>query len=173
MRGAPPTASIYHAVRISEQVLRSLALRHHGQFRIGPVHAIGMRGLGTKYPRRFNSKPLASRKQLMVLRPPSSWPSPAGEKERPAHVSVFSADCPANPVTSFSKKTARGSSSPWGEGRDEGDGSRHSLAGLIAWAVFGGPVWAGIGIVPLLTALIRFCPAYTSFVSATCGKDGN
>ena len=43
-------------------------------------------------------------------------------------------------------------------------------AGLIAWAVFGGPIWAWIGVVPLLTALIRFCPAYTLFGCSTCGK---
>jgi hypothetical protein len=45
-------------------------------------------------------------------------------------------------------------------------------AGLIVWALMGGPVWAWIGIVPLLTALIRFCPAYTLFGASTCGKDG-
>ena len=32
---------------------------------------------------------------------------------------------------------------------------------LIAWAVTGGPVWAWIGVVPLATALIKFCPLYT------------
>ena len=45
--------------------------------------------------------------------------------------------------------------------------------GLIAWALLGGPVWAWIGVVPLLTALIRFCPAYILFGASTCGKDGN
>ena len=33
--------------------------------------------------------------------------------------------------------------------------------GLIFWAVTGGPVWAWIGVVPLVTAAIGFCPAYT------------
>jgi hypothetical protein len=32
---------------------------------------------------------------------------------------------------------------------------------LIAWALFGGPVWAWIGVVPLLTAGVSFCPAYS------------
>lgn len=32
---------------------------------------------------------------------------------------------------------------------------------LIAWALMGGPVWAWVGIVPLATALINFCPLYT------------
>ncbi len=34
---------------------------------------------------------------------------------------------------------------------------------LIAWALLGGPVWAWIGMVPLLTAGISFCPVYTLF----------
>ena len=32
---------------------------------------------------------------------------------------------------------------------------------LLAWAAMGGPVWAWIGIVPLATAAISFCPLYT------------
>jgi hypothetical protein len=32
---------------------------------------------------------------------------------------------------------------------------------LIGWAFLGGPVWAWIGIVPLATGLVGFCPAYT------------
>jgi hypothetical protein len=31
---------------------------------------------------------------------------------------------------------------------------------LIAWAIAGGPVWAWIGVVPLLTAAVSFCPLY-------------
>jgi hypothetical protein len=31
---------------------------------------------------------------------------------------------------------------------------------LILWALTGGPVWAWIGILPLATAGISFCPAY-------------
>ncbi len=31
---------------------------------------------------------------------------------------------------------------------------------LILWALAGGPGWAWIGILPLVTAGISFCPAY-------------
>lgn len=43
-------------------------------------------------------------------------------------------------------------------------------AALILWAVLGGPVWAWIGIVPLATGLIRFCPLYTILGMSTCPK---
>lgn len=33
-------------------------------------------------------------------------------------------------------------------------------AGLLAWAALGGPVWAWIGLVPLATGLVGFCPLY-------------
>lgn len=40
---------------------------------------------------------------------------------------------------------------------------------LIVWTVaFDGPVWAWIGVVPLLTGLFRFCPAYTLLGIRTC-----
>ena len=39
---------------------------------------------------------------------------------------------------------------------------------LLAWAVFGGPVWAWIGIVPLATGLLGWCPAYTLLGIKTC-----
>ena len=39
---------------------------------------------------------------------------------------------------------------------------------LLAWAVFGGPVWAWIGIVPLDTGLLGWCPAYTMLCMNTC-----
>lgn len=40
---------------------------------------------------------------------------------------------------------------------------------LIGWAVFfQGPVWAWIGILPLLTGLVRRCPAYTLLGVRTC-----
>lgn len=39
---------------------------------------------------------------------------------------------------------------------------------LIAWAVMGGPVWAWIGIVPLATGLINFCPIYPLLGLSTC-----
>jgi hypothetical protein len=40
--------------------------------------------------------------------------------------------------------------------------------GLIAWAVMGGPVWAWIGVVPLVTGIFKFCPAYTLVGMSTC-----
>jgi hypothetical protein len=43
-------------------------------------------------------------------------------------------------------------------------------AALIAWAVMGGPVWAWIGILPLVTGLIGNCPAYTLMGVNTCGS---
>ncbi|MBI5937028.1 MAG: DUF2892 domain-containing protein [Betaproteobacteria bacterium] len=40
---------------------------------------------------------------------------------------------------------------------------------LIAWAaLFGGPVWAWIGVVPLATGAIGWCPAYLPFGLKTC-----
>lgn len=40
---------------------------------------------------------------------------------------------------------------------------------LVAWALFlGGPVWAWIGVVPLATGLINFCPAYALLGINTC-----
>ncbi len=40
---------------------------------------------------------------------------------------------------------------------------------LIAWVLLGaGPTWAWIGVVPLLTGLFNFCPAYTVFGINTC-----
>jgi hypothetical protein len=45
------------------------------------------------------------------------------------------------------------------------------LAGvaLIAWALMGGPVWAWIGVVPLVTGLFKICPAYSLLGINTCG----
>ena len=40
--------------------------------------------------------------------------------------------------------------------------------GLIAWAAMGGPVWAWIGVVPLFTAVIGWCPVYLPFGISTC-----
>lgn len=40
---------------------------------------------------------------------------------------------------------------------------------LVAWALLlGGPVWAWIGVVPLATGLINFCPAYALLGLNTC-----
>ena len=46
-------------------------------------------------------------------------------------------------------------------------------AALVAWAAIpalGGPVWAFIGVVPLATGLIKFCPVYSILGMNTCGK---
>ena len=39
---------------------------------------------------------------------------------------------------------------------------------LIAWAILGGPVWAWIGVVPLATGVMGWCPAYTLLGIKTC-----
>lgn len=44
---------------------------------------------------------------------------------------------------------------------------------LILWAVLGGPVWAWIGIVPLATGFIKFCPLYPILGMNTCPIDKN
>ena len=41
-------------------------------------------------------------------------------------------------------------------------------AALIVWALAGGPVWAWIGVVPLATGAIGWCPAYWPFGMSTC-----
>lgn len=39
---------------------------------------------------------------------------------------------------------------------------------LIVWAVFlNGPVWAWIGVIPLATGLLNFCPVYSLFGMST------
>jgi len=40
--------------------------------------------------------------------------------------------------------------------------------GLILWAATGGPVWAWIGVLPLATGLMGWCPAYTLIGLNTC-----
>jgi hypothetical protein len=40
--------------------------------------------------------------------------------------------------------------------------------GLVAWAAMGGPVWAWIGVVPIFTGAVGFCPAYTLIGLNTC-----
>jgi hypothetical protein len=42
---------------------------------------------------------------------------------------------------------------------------------LVTWAIaLHGPVWAYIGIVPLVTGLIGWCPAYTLLGINTCKR---
>ncbi len=40
--------------------------------------------------------------------------------------------------------------------------------GLIAWAALGGPMVAWIGIIPLATGLVSWCPAYALVGLSTC-----
>lgn len=40
--------------------------------------------------------------------------------------------------------------------------------GLIVWALAGGPVWAWIGLLPLATGLMGWCPAYKLIGANTC-----
>ncbi len=39
---------------------------------------------------------------------------------------------------------------------------------LVAWALMGGPAWAWVGVVPLATGAIGWCPAYNLFGMNTC-----
>ena len=39
---------------------------------------------------------------------------------------------------------------------------------LIAWALLGGPAWAWIGVLPLATGVVNWCPAYSLFGMNTC-----
>ena len=41
---------------------------------------------------------------------------------------------------------------------------------LIVWALMGGPVWAWVGVVPLATGLLKFCPFYPLRGLSTCQK---
>lgn len=42
-------------------------------------------------------------------------------------------------------------------------------AALIIWAAFlNGPAWAYVGILPLATGLLKWCPAYTILGIKTC-----
>lgn len=39
---------------------------------------------------------------------------------------------------------------------------------LVAWAVMGGPVWAWIGVLPIATGALGWCPVYLPFGLSTC-----
>lgn len=39
---------------------------------------------------------------------------------------------------------------------------------LVAWAAMGGPVWAWIGVLPIATGSLGWCPAYLPFGLSTC-----
>jgi len=40
--------------------------------------------------------------------------------------------------------------------------------GLVAWALMGGPIWAWIGVVPLVTGSVGLCPLYSILGMNTC-----
>lgn len=43
---------------------------------------------------------------------------------------------------------------------------------LVAWAAaLGGPAWAWIGVVPLVTGLFKFCPFYPLLGMNSCPSD--
>jgi len=44
--------------------------------------------------------------------------------------------------------------------------------GLLGGGYYFRSWWALVGLVPLLTALVRFCPAYAPFGINTCGVKG-
>lgn len=39
---------------------------------------------------------------------------------------------------------------------------------LIGWAATSGPVWAWIGVVPVVTGIFKFCPLYPLLGVSTC-----
>jgi len=41
---------------------------------------------------------------------------------------------------------------------------------LIGWALADGPVWAWVGVVPLVTGLFNFCPLYGLLGVNTCKR---
>jgi hypothetical protein len=41
---------------------------------------------------------------------------------------------------------------------------------LVWWALSGGPWWAWIGVLPLLTAAFGWCPPYVPYGFSTCPK---
>jgi hypothetical protein len=42
--------------------------------------------------------------------------------------------------------------------------------GLIAYALIGNNIWGWIGVIPLATALVSFCPAYRLIGVSTCSR---
>lgn len=39
---------------------------------------------------------------------------------------------------------------------------------LVAWVLMGGPLWAWIGVIPLATGVVGFCPFYPLLGCRTC-----
>lgn len=54
------------------------------------------------------------------------------------------------------------------------DRALRGIAGtlLVAWAALGGPAWAWLGLLPLATAVMRFCPVYALLGLHTCEPPG-
>ena len=44
---------------------------------------------------------------------------------------------------------------------------------IIAWGVYAQSWWGAIGLIPLMTALIGWCPAYSILGVGTCKISGN
>ena len=40
--------------------------------------------------------------------------------------------------------------------------------GIIAWGILDQNAWGAVGAIPLFTAIIGWCPAYTPFGMSTC-----
>jgi len=53
------------------------------------------------------------------------------------------------------------------------DRSARAVLGLaiIAWGYFAGSWWGALGLIPLLTAIVSWCPAYVPFGVSTCRRD--
>ncbi|HFD32772.1 MAG TPA: DUF2892 domain-containing protein [Gammaproteobacteria bacterium] len=49
------------------------------------------------------------------------------------------------------------------------------IAGLaiIAWGVMAGNMWGAVGLVPLVTGLMKWCPLYSIIGLKTCSVDKN
>lgn len=43
--------------------------------------------------------------------------------------------------------------------------------GIIGWGLYEQNWWGAIGVIPLFTAVISWCPAYLPFGISTCEKD--
>jgi|WetSurMetagenome_2_1015567.scaffolds.fasta_scaffold847629_2 hypothetical protein len=44
---------------------------------------------------------------------------------------------------------------------------------ILGAGYYYGSYWGLIGLLPILTAIIRWCPAYVPLKISTCGKDGS
>lgn len=54
-------------------------------------------------------------------------------------------------------------------------GIRAAVGLVLISLVFVGPqsAWGWIGLVPLFTAAVKFCPGYWPFGLSTCGRNGH